>query len=354
MKLAFVAAANSPHTVKWVNALVGKGHTITLYTMPDHQQQHGELHDGAEVVYLPANSGPDGIKQNTAPLKLFLKNGAFDAVVAMDLSTYAFMAIKAKAKKLLAVSTGLDVYNAAKAGNKAAVLTSVKKAIAIAATAPNIITKIKELYKKEKQYFVTPFGVDMEKFNKKQVERGQEVTFGSIKFLEPWNSVDLVIEAFARFLSRTDVPARLKIVGDGSQEDALKQKVESLGIQEMVEFLGYVNNDDMPDVINTMDVAVQMTAEECFGVSGVEAMACEVPLVASDTVGASEYILNGVTGHLVKAGNVNACGDKMIDITKNPQARAKMGEACREDMLPLYDLKDCVEKFEEALNAAAK
>ncbi|MDL2236654.1 glycosyltransferase family 4 protein [Christensenellaceae bacterium OttesenSCG-928-K19] len=353
MKIAFAAAACSPHTVKWVNALAAAGHEIVLYTMTNHEQLHGEINEAVQTQYLPYTEAQNGVKKNASALRDALSGGSFNAVVAMDLSTYGFMAAKAKANNVLMVSSGLDVYNAAKTGSKSAVVKSIKHGAAIAATAPNVITKIKELFKKDKPYFVTPFGVDMEKFSKKDVERGSEVCFGSLKFLEHHNSVDLVLEAFSKFLARAEIPTKLKVVGSGSMTDALKQKAQSMGIADKVEFTGYVKNEDMPNVINTIDVVVQMTPEECFGVSGVEAMACEVPMVASDTYGASEYVLNSVTGYLVKAGNTDACCDRMIDLAKNEGGRKKMGESCREDVLPLYNLPDCVKKFEEALRAAA-
>ncbi|HBU12015.1 MAG TPA: hypothetical protein DEB31_04610 [Clostridiales bacterium] len=353
MRIAFAAAACSPHTVKWVNAMAGAGHEVVLFTMANHEHVHGEILAEVQTEYLPFTEAQGGVRKNAAALKQKLAGGSFNVLAAIDLSTYGFMAAKANAANVLMVSTGLDVYQAAKTGNKAQVLKSIKHGTAIAATAPNIITKIKELFKKEKKCFVAPFGVDMEKFIKKDVVRDEEVCFGSIKFLEHHNSVDLVLDAFSKFINRAGIPAKLLVVGDGTMESALKQKANSLGIAEKVEFTGYIKNTDMPGVINKIDIVVQMTPEECFGVSGVEAMACEVPLVASDTYGASEYILNGVTGYLVKAGNTDACCDRMIDLAKNAGGRKKMGESCRDDVLPLYNLPDCVKKFEEALRAAA-
>ncbi len=353
MKLAFVAAAGSPHTIKWVNAMASKGHQVTLYSMPNHKDEYGEIAPNVRVEYLGLNEAQNGAKKNAAQLKAALSGGGYDAVVAIDMTNYGYMAAKAGAQNVLLVSTGIDIYQMALSGKKAVVVKAIKHARGVLATAPNVITKIQEVYKKEKAYYTVPFGVDMNLFQNKEVEKGSVPCFGSIKFLEFMNSVDLVLEAFGKYLKKTGKEAKLKVVGSGVLEADLKSKAQALGIADSVEFLGYVKNADLPDVINTMDLVVQMTKEECFGVSGVEAMACGVPMVASDTFGASEYVLNHVTGYLVKAGNTDACAEKMAEAVRNPQALEKMGALAREDVLEKYRLDNCATKFEAALREVA-
>ncbi len=352
MKLAFVAAADCPHVVKLVNSMEQRGNSVTLYSLPDQKDANSEINAQVNIVYLAVPRAQNGFKKNIKQLQGALASGGFDAVCAFDMPTYGLMAAKAKAQRLLLISSGLDVYNCEKDGTKSQIKKSIKAAGAVCATAPNVITKIKEYYKKDdKAFFVTPFGVDMEKFVKKEVTKGDIPYIGSIKFLEPGNGVDVVISAFAKMLHKSETDAILKIVGSGSLESALKDQVKRLGIEEKVEFTGYVKNADMPDVINTMDVVVQMTPTECFGVSAVEAMACEVPVVSSDTFGSSEFMLESVTGYLVKAGNEETCANRMTDLIENKDARERMGKMAREDVLPLYALPACIDKFEQAVKS---
>lgn len=350
MKLAFLGAANSPHTIKWTNAMARRGNEVSLYSMPDHKQERGEIDEAVKIEYLPFTSAQNGAKKNASIIAAVLSSGGYSAVVAMDIGSYGFMAAKAKAANLLLVSSGLDIYRDVK-DKKGMILKAIKQAAAVLATAPNIISKIKEYYKKEKEYCVAPFGVDTELFKKSGEARGELPCFGSVKALEYVNDVDVVIEAFAKYVEKFG-EAKLLVVGEGPLESDLKSKASALGVGNMVEFAGYVKNADMPAMYAKMDALVQMTAEECFGVSAIEAMACEVPVVSSDTFGASEYILNHITGYLVKAGNTSACADMMADAVKNPQLRKKMGESAREDILQNYELEDCTKKFEEALRKA--
>lgn len=353
MRIAFLGAANSPHVIKWVNVLTERGHDIVLYSMPNQKDEMQEITANASVIYLPYTEAAGGLKKNIPVIKKDMNEGDFRAVAAFDLLTYGFMAAKAKVQHLLVVSTGLDVVNGLRAGKKRTLLKAVKGAAAVAATAPNVITRIQEIYKKDCAYFVTPFGVNMEKFRKRDVPRSDAFTFGSLKRLEYYNHVEYVLEAFAKFRQQCDGPSLLRVVGTGQLLGELEQKASSLGIRDNVEFLGYVRNADMPDVINTLDVAVQMPDDECLGISGIEAMACEVPVVSSDTNGASEYILNGVTGFLVKIGNVDRCCECMVDLYNNPKQREKMGFDGRKDVEEQYNLPKCVDEFEDALQAAS-
>lgn len=349
MKIAFAAAANSPHTIKWANTLTARGHNVSIITMPDHTTEHGEIHSSVEVKYLAVSESAGGTKKNAKELAS-LADGS-DAVCAMDMATYGLMAAKAKLSNVLLISTGVDIYDMDKNGTKGAIKKSLKAASAVCSTAPNVITKIQETFKLDKQYFVTPFGVDMDAFQKKDIPRGEQLCVGSVKFLEAGNGVDAALGAFAKFVHKSQADAIFKIVGNGSQESTLRTRAQQLNIADRVEFVGYVKNADMPNVLNTMDMVVHLPPHECLGISSIEAMACELPIIATETNGSSEYILNGITGYLVKAGNTDACADRLAELASNPDARQKMGHMCREDVLPLYELGKCAEKFEEALSS---
>lgn len=353
MNLIFAAPANSVNTAKWVNAMIEANHHVTVYSMPDQKDMHGEISNKAEINYLEFPLGQNGAKKNAKQFKSLLSAKPYDAIIAIDTLSYGALAANAKASHIMLIVDGPSVYTCEQNGTKSQVRKCIKAATCVCAASPNIITRIKEVYKKEKIHFVTPFGVDMDKFKKIPNEHAQ-LCFGSIKMLEPNSRVEMVIRAFKEYLDKPDTDAILKIAGTGSAENSLKKTAQDLGIADKVQFLGYVTHNDMPEVINSMDVVVQMPDMEFFGISTIEAMACEVPIVASDTVGSSELILNGVTGYMVKIGNTTACADKMLAISKDPAAREHMGKLCRDDVEPVYNMKICVEKFTEALNYASK
>lgn len=353
MKIAFLAAANSPHTIKWANVF-SEENDVTVYSMPEDKDEAGELHSNITVVYLPYSAAQGGLKKNAAQLKSYFASENFSVINAINATSYGFLAMKAKAPRTLLTVLGPDIYASVDVGGlKGVVKKVIKHADAVLAASPNMITRVKELFKKEKKTFVAPFGVDLEKFRKKEVQKPENtICFGSLKALEYGNGVDLVLEAFGKYLQKSAGSAKLKIVGTGSMENSLRQQAQNLGIAEYVEFVGYVRNDDLPDVINTMDVTVNMSSSESFGLVGLESMACEVPVVSSDTIGASEYILNGVTGYLVKVNNTDRCCDCMLEL-RDRAAREHMGSLARNDVAESYDLANCKEKYGEALRSVS-
>lgn len=354
MKIAFVAAANCPHTIKWVNALQKAGHTITLYSMPDHVDAEQEISGEVAVEYLKVPAAEKGDTRNTIQLRGSL--AGFDAVVAIEIPTYGRLATRTGTRNLLLVTTGVDLFGVEGFFARLRLKGIVRLSKGVLATAPNIVTHLDEMYKNKLEHktYVVPFGVDTKLFAPKEDAKEEHPVFGSIKFLESYNEVDQTIDAFGKFMSEYDGKATLRIIGNGPEEAALKQKAETAGVADHVEFMGYVKNADLPAEINKMDAVVQMTMEEGFGVSAIEAMACEVPVIASDTNGAAEYILDHVTGYLVKAGNTDACADRMKTIAEDRAGGARLGGMARGDIEQRYELSDCVKKFEEALEEVAK
>lgn len=352
MKIAFLAAANSPHTIKWANVL-SQNNEVSVLSLPEDKDSFGELHKKVTVTYLNTPASQGGLKKNAGQVKSLVTSGGFGVVNAIGATTYGVLASKAKLPHTILTVLGPDIYASVDLGKKGLVAKSFKHAEAVIAAAPNMVTRLKQLFKKEKNYFVVPFGVDLGAFQKKAVDKKEEaICFGSLKALEYGNGVDMVIEAFAKFLQNAAGEATLKIVGTGTMESSLKQQAQSAGIADKIEFVGYVPNAQMPDMINSMDATIQMSAAEAFGVTGIESMACCVPVIASDTVGASEYILNGVTGYLVKVNNTDRCCECMLEL-RNKEAREHMGQLARNDMEESFDLLKGKDAYEKALRSVA-
>ncbi len=352
MKIAVIAAASSPHTIKWVNTLSKRGNTVVLFSMPDHKDEYAEIDASVKVEYLRFTQIQNGYKKNAPLLKSALIAGGFNAVNAIEATEYGFLAANAKAKNLILTVLGPDIYAAVDFGKKSYVVKAMKAASGIIAPSPNMVTRMKSFFSKEKQYFVVPFGVDMELFSKKE-EPKEGFVIGTNKALEYHNGVDVAIDAVAKLVSETNIPVKLKIAGSGLIKSNIEQKIVQHNLQDKVEMLGYVKNSQMPEFLNSVDILLQMSTTEAFGVGAIEAMACNVPVVASDTVGASEYILNGVTGYLVKVHNLNACIECIKEFANNKDFLQKVGNAARQDVEELFNLNKCAEKYESALKSGA-
>jgi N-acetyl-alpha-D-glucosaminyl L-malate synthase BshA len=103
-----------------------------------------------------------------------------------------------------------------------------------------------------------------------------------------------VVEVFARIAER--VRSRLLLVGDGPELGAALEEAKRLGVAKNVEALG--EQDQILPLLSIADLFLLPSEQESFGLSALEAMACEVPVVASRVGGLHEVVEDGVTGFL--------------------------------------------------------
>lgn len=135
-----------------------------------------------------------------------------------------------------------------------------------------------------------------------------------------WKGLRIVLEAIAALPQRY----RYLAVGTGPEEAVLKQQVKQLGIAGRVHFCGRVAHADLPRLLSQGDLFVQPSVgEEAFGISVVEAMACGLPVLASNNGGLPEIVVEGETGHLLRPGDP-AAWREAIERTASDGARLKM------------------------------
>jgi glycosyltransferase involved in cell wall biosynthesis len=109
-------------------------------------------------------------------------------------------------------------------------------------------------------------------------------------------------------------------------------------------FLGFHNN--IAEVMHSIDLLVLPSVEEAFGLVILEAMACRKPVVATNSGGIPEIVLDGKTGILVPPKNPLALAEAIIELVNNPNQRAAMGHLARQRVERLYDIKNTAEKIE--------
>jgi N-acetyl-alpha-D-glucosaminyl L-malate synthase BshA len=158
----------------------------------------------------------------------------------------------------------------------------------------------------------------------------------------PVKRVTDVVEIFA--MVRGKMPAKLVLIGDGPDRGAAEWLVRQKGLTSDVHFLG--KQDRVYDKLSQADLFLLPSDLESFGLAALEAMACEVPVIASRVGGLPEVVKHGADGYLVEPRDVATAGKHAIEILSRSDRGREMGKKARENatwefcaskIIPLYE-----------------
>jgi glycosyltransferase involved in cell wall biosynthesis len=179
----------------------------------------------------------------------------------------------------------------------------------------------------EEEVVVIPNGVDMDRCSPDTgTDRFAEPTLLYLGRLKRYKRVDLPIRAVARLRAR-DRSVRLVIAGTGDHEAALRELVAELGVEDAVEFRGYVTEEEKVELFRRAWLHLLTSPKEGWGITNLEAAACGTPTVASDSPGLRDSVVDGETGLLVPHDDVEALAEAIAGLLEDPPRREAMGRA---------------------------
>src|SRR4029079_2588953 len=142
----------------------------------------------------------------------------------------------------------------------------------------------------------------------------------------PVKRTEVVIDLFDRI--RAEVPARLLLVADGPDLPIAQRRARTLKIENLVHAIGA--QEEVVPLLSIADLFLLPSAQESFGLAALEAMACEVPVIASEVGGLPEVIEHGVTGFLHPLDDEDGMVAIAVALLKDPaRHRAVAQAACR-------------------------
>ncbi len=163
-----------------------------------------------------------------------------------------------------------------------------------------------------------------------------------ISNFRPVKRVGDVVRVAARVME--EVPARLVFVGDGPDRPMAEEQARGLGIGDRVVFLGKV--ESVAELLACADLFLLPSESESFGLSALEAMASQVPVVGTRCGGLEELVQDGVTGRLLPVGAVDAMGKAAVEILSNAQRHRDLGAAGRKAAKERYAADRIVALYE--------
>ena len=220
----------------------------------------------------------------------------------------------------------------------------------------DVVTSVSEDLKKDtfkhfdvnREIKVIPNFIDLEKFKKQHKDHfrkaicpnGEKLLVHTSNFRKV-KRVDQVVRIFSEISKST--PAKLLLIGDGPERPAIESLCRELGTCNDVRFLGKIS--DVEEVLSVSDLFLMPSEKESFGLAGLEAMACEVPVVSSDVGGLPEMNKDGFSGFTCPVGDVDMMVEKALIILSSDdillkfkkQALARAKEFDIKEVLPIYE-----------------
>jgi len=160
----------------------------------------------------------------------------------------------------------------------------------------------------------------------------------------PVKRVDVALEVFR--LIRRRVRARFVLIGDGPVRADVERRVAEHALDGDVTFVG--EQQDLVAWLSVADLFLLPSAQESFGLAALEAMACEVPVVASKVGGLPEIIEDGVTGFVCPPDAVELMAERGLAVVTDPALRASIGRAAAEVVRSRYCTDLIVPQYEAA------
>ena len=185
---------------------------------------------------------------------------------------------------------------------------------------------------------LAPCGVDLSLFRpldqdsvRDRLGLNGEKVFLYVGRLEPLKGLDLLLH-MTTYLETCE-KIRVLVVGGGASEEEevarLRRLARTLEVEEVFDFVGRVDQEDLPLYYNAADVCVVPSYYESFGLAALESMACGTPVVAARVGGLSTIIQHGRTGYLKSWRCPEAFANSLEMIISSAQLRQSMGRAAR-------------------------
>lgn len=209
---------------------------------------------------------------------------------------------------------GTDITLVGKDASYEPVVTySINQSDGVTAVSEDLKNDTYEHFNIKKDIAVIPNFIDLSRFKKQKKDHfktaicpdGEKLIVHTSNFRKV-KRVEDVVEVFNNIQQKT--PAKLLLVGDGPERTHIEAQCRELGVSDHVRFLGKL--EAVEEVLSVADLFIIPSEKESFGLAALEAMACEVPVISTNTGGLPELNIHGVTGFMSDVGDIE-------DMTKN-------------------------------------
>jgi len=357
-RILFLADINSEHTQKWAESLANIGFTIGVFSFCKPESNIWKENNisvfyakiGTKIFSSSSLSKMSYIKV-AKQVKEVINEFQPDIIHAHYASSYGFLGRQSSFKPFIISAWGSDILDFPNKSfiHKNILKKNLRSADVVTATSQLMVDEIYKITSIHAHHI--PFGIEPSQFYPKKVIplfNSEDLVFGSIKSFEKIYGHYFLIHAFAKLTAAfPELPLKLLLVGDGSLMDNYKLLTSKLGIKDQVLFTGKIPYSEICNYHNMIDIFVNPSLNESFGVSVLEASACEKPVIASNIGGLPEVVEDGVTGILVPPKSIEFLYQAMKNLLLNKQEAINMGKKGRQWVQQNFDFKKNVSSMIE-------
>ena len=360
MKICFLAAANSIHSHRWVNYFAEAGHEVTWISLA---KSICDIPKKVRYFEVATNSSLTDILGAVFKTRKIISEFSPDIVHIHYVGSYGFLGLLSGASSIIATPWGSDVIEGKKSVIKKIFITKIlRRAKLVTCDAYHMRDEVLSLGVPEDRIHIINFGIDSKRFAKqprsvelrKELGLTDEPTVISLRNFEPVYDIETLIRAVPTVL---DVMPKVKfiLVGKGSLENELKSLATQLNVDKVVKFVGYLANEKLPQALCSMDVYVSTSLSDAgIAASTAEAMACEVPVVVTDSGENNRWIDDGKNGYLVPVTQPEILADRLIKMLKDPELSHKIGCEGRKVIMKNNDYEEEMAKMEVLYKKSGK
>lgn len=340
-------------------ALAARGHLIHFisYAMPMRLDGYvgNVFYHEVEMSSYPLFEFPlytPALASKIVEVARFEKLDVVHAHYAIPHAISAFLAREVLGKYLTVITTlhGTDITLVGLEPSYLPMLKfSIERSDGVTAVSRFLREKTMTNYGITKDIRVIPNFVDTEKYHRIRCDdiRGRFAPWGEKVVIHVSNfrvvkRVGDVIRVFGEI--RKKIPSKLLLVGDGPDRSACELLVRDLKLEEHVRFLG--KQQELVPLLSASDIMLMPSQSESFGLSALEAMACEVPVVSSSVGGLPELQVHGETGYIAEIGDIDRMARYAIDLLSNETKHALFRAAARKRAIENFDVHAIVTQYE--------
>lgn len=230
---------------------------------------------------------------------------------------------------------------------------SIEKSDGVTAVSNFLKNNTISQYNVNKEIEVIPNFIDLEHYKKMDTEetkclrqryaKNNEKILVHTSNFRPLKRVDDCIKIFNEV--RKKIPSKLLLIGDGPERSNCERLANDLGIHNDVTFFG--NLEEFVEILSISDLFLMPSSSESFGLSGLEGMACGLPMVSSNAGGLPELNLHGETGYIAESGDVSKMSEYTIELLQNKNKYRIFSENARERAVNLFSVELIVPQYEK-------